>query len=608
MKFIALLFVSASLLAACSSSENESASQVNETVETADVMADTAYTNGSVYTVNSDQPWAEAVAIKDGEFLVVGSNTEVGTVIGSDTEVVDLDGSFVMPGLQDTHVHFEAAYRSPMLEGVMLTYTPEQNTIEKLQAALVKYAEANPDLPVLFAEQLPMEIFPNQSPTRAFIDAVVPDRPVVMLTNTEHEAVLNTAALKMEGITAETTAPPAGELIKDSTTGEPTGFMKESAAGKWAWKYYPEPSREKQAQGALAIVQYLNSVGITSAKQLHAKGPVAVAFRDLEEDGKLTMRIALAWTYRGPLEPMPLEEQDRLIANRADFDTPLINPDFVKMTIDGNFGSTGFALEPYAISGGHGIQAISQEDLNQELARFDAIGVGVTVHAMGDAAARQMLDAMEFANKNGELKARHQLGHASSIHPDDLPRLVAYDLTPEFSPVLWDPNEMIDGIASNAGDERMSRLFPMRSVHEAGGRVVIGSDGPLFWHEPLETLEVSITRQVAGGGDRSQTPEEGIDLDTAIRAMTLNSAYLMDQDDLTGSIETGKRADMIVLDKNLFKIPVTDISKAKVQLTVFDGNVVYDVTQDPTGEEAIGDVHGIELDLEGDAGYRSCKH
>ena len=587
-------------LSACGGSSTEPPA-TEETLDGADVF----YTNGMIYTVNEAQPWAEAVAIKDGAFIVVGSIEDVAAVTGEGTTVVDLGGQFVMPGLHDTHIHFESAYRSPMLEGAMLTFTPEQNTIEQLQGALVEYANANPDVEVLFAEQLPMEIFPNQSPTKAFIDAVIPDRPVAILTNTEHEAVLNSKALELEGITADTEAPEGGELIKDPETGEPTGFMKEKAAGIWGWKYYPEPSREKQAEGALGVIKYLNSVGVTSAKQMHAKNPVATAFLDLERDGKLSMRIALAWTYKGPLEPMPMEEQEQLIADRARFDTELINPQFVKLTIDGNFGSTGFVLEPYVVSEARGIQAINPEELAADLARFDAMGLGMTVHAMGDGAARMMLDAMEAAKEqNGELKARHHLAHASSIRPDDLARLVKLDLTPEFSPVLWDPNAMIDGVAANAGEERMSRLFPMRSAHEAGGRVVIASDGPLFWHEPLKSLEVAVTRQAVGGSERTNTASEAIDLGTAIKAMTINSAYLMDQEDTVGSIEVGKRADMIVLDKNLFEVPKTEIGAASVQLTVFDGAVVYDATKDPTGEQAIEEATGVELEFAGEKGYR----
>jgi predicted amidohydrolase YtcJ len=152
----------------------------------------------------------------------------------------------------------------------------------------------------------------------------------------------------------------------------------------------------------------------------------------------------------------------------------------------------------------------------------------------------------------------------------------------------------------------MNRWYPMRSAVSEGGRIVLASDGPLFWHEPLQLLETAVTRQVPGGGDEALAPQEGIDLTTAIRAITLNSAYLMNQEDTVGSIEEGKRSDMIVLDKNLFEIPETEIASARVQLTIFDGKVVYDATEDPTGEEAIENQYQVELELSGDAGHPGC--
>jgi predicted amidohydrolase YtcJ len=591
------------VLVACSGSDSETG--IGGSVVARSTSADLVFTNGRIYTVNENTPWVEAVAIRDGEFIVVGSNASVAAVTGTETQVIDLRGQFVMPGLHDAHVHLEAAYAAPMLAGSMLTYGPDQNTIEQLQKTLAGYAESQPDLPVLFVEQLPLEIFPNQSPTKAFIDEVVSDRPVVMLTNTEHEALLNSKALAMEGITANTLAPKGGELIKDPDTGEPTGFMTETAAGKWGWKHFPELSRENHEKGMLGTIKYLNSVGITSVKQVHAKRPVATALLDLESDGSLAMRVALAWTYKGPLEPMPLEDQAEQLADRARFDTALINPDFVKMSIDGNLGTTGLTIEPYVITGDYGISAIELEELTVDLGRFDAMGLGLVAHATGDGAARRLLDAMQVVRgQQGELKGRHQLGHAISIHPDDLPRLVELNLTPEFSPVLWAPNAYIDAIAANVGKDRMSRLFPMRSVHEAGGRVVIGSDGPLFWRDPLETLEAAVTRQSTGGSDRELASGEAIDLATAIRAMTINAAYILDQENIVGSIEAGKRADMIVLNRNLFEIPPTEIGSVTVQLTVFDGKLVYDRASDPTGEDAIEEEYGVDLQISGDEGYR----
>ena len=210
--------------------------------------ADTVYTNSKIYTVNETQPWAEAVAIKGGKFIAVGSAADAEVVIDDDTEVIDLGGQFMMPGVQDTHLHFESAYLSGMLEGKMLKFTDEQKSVEDLQAALKAYADSNPDLEVLFAEQLPADLFPNLTPTKDFIDEVIPDRPVVIMVSTEHEAVLNSIAMKMEGISADTPEPQYGEIVKDPETGEPVGYFKEAAAGRWGVKHYPPLSREQHKQ------------------------------------------------------------------------------------------------------------------------------------------------------------------------------------------------------------------------------------------------------------------------------------------------------------------------------------------------------------------------
>jgi predicted amidohydrolase YtcJ len=563
--------------------------------------ADTVYTNGSIYTVDEAQPWAEAVAIKDGKFLIVGSNADVDTAIDDTTKVVDLNGQFVVPGFHDTHVHIEQAYIADQLGDALLTFSSDAS-IEEMQVALKEYADKNPQLEVLFAQGLEHGKFPDGVPTMAFIEDVVPDRPVVVLNSTEHVGLLNSKALEMEGITAETESPSGGELIKDPETGEPTGIMKETAAGKWTWKHYPKVTPAQNKDGLAATIKYLNSIGITSIKQQHAKNPVANAAQALEQDGDLTARIALSWTYKGPLEPMPLEEQEKMISERARFASDKINTEFVKLSGDGNAGSTGLVLEPYLVSGTSGISVFEADELFAEVEKFDQMGVGVTIHSTGDGANRMMIDVLErVKEKHGALNARHQLGHATLIHPDDIVRMKDLDVTAEFSPVIWYPGDFPNAQRAQLGEERWARWYPVNSVAKAGARIALASDGPLMWHVPLQTIETAVSRKAPGGDGEALNPHEAIDLASAIKAVTLNSAYIMNQETSVGSVEVGKQADLVVLDKNLFDIPATEISSAKVVLTIFDGKVVYDAGIDPTGEEAIEKATGVELDFSGNA-------
>jgi len=497
---------------------------------------DSIYLNGKIYTVNDAQPWAEAIAIKDGKIIAVGSDEEISGTTDENTIVIDLEGKFVMPGLHDPHVHIEQAYKGEILGDQLLTFSADASSIKELQQLLKEYADKNPDLKVLFAQGLPQDMFPNSSPTKAFIDEVIPNRPVVILSDTEHEGLLNSKALEMEGINANTPNPEGGAIDKDPN-GEPIGYFREMAAGIWAWKHYPQLSSEEHKQGLQATIAYLNSIGITSIKQQHAKNPIAIAAQDLEKEGNLNARIALSWTWKGPLEPMPIKEQEKMINERGRFSSEMIKTEFVKLSLDGNVGTTGYVLEPYIGTESRGLPVFpNDDDLFAEVEKFDTMGIGISAHATGDAANRQLIDAIDRLKiKHGKVIARHQLAHASLIHPDDYARLKDLDITAEFSPVVWFQTPYTKAVTSTLGPERMSRWYPMKSVIENGGRITMGSDGPLMWQDTFTRLEGAITRKDPSKNEEALTLNEAIDLPSAIRAMTINAAYLMDTDDQVGS-------------------------------------------------------------------------
>lgn len=572
-------------------------------------FADIIYKNGKIYTVNEAQAWAQAVAIKDGKILAVGSDEAIASSIGESTKVIDLGGKFMMPGLHDAHVHIEQAYKADMLGDQMLTFPADIATIKELQELLKEYADKNPDLKVLFAQSLPQDIFPNSSPTKAFIDEVITDRPVVILSDTEHEGLLNSKALEIEGIVASTQTPKGGTIDKDAK-GEPTGYFREMAAGIWAWKYYPQISPEEHMKGLQATIAYLNSIGVTSIKQQHAKNPIAIAAKSLEKEGNLNARIALSWSWKGPLEPMPIEEQEKMINERGRFSSDMIKTEFVKLSLDGNVGTTGYVLEPYIGTNNRGLPVFpNDEDLFAEVEKFDLMGLGISAHATGDAANRQFIDAIDYVNKkHHRVQGRHQLSHASLIHPDDYSRLKDLDITAEFSPVVWFQTPYTAAVTPLLGPERMSRWYPMKSVIENEGRIALASDGPLMWQDTFTRLQGAITRKDPSKDEEALALNEAIDLPEAIKAVTINSAYIMNQDAQVGSIEKGKYADLIILDKNLFEIPVEEISTTKVLKTILAGRVVFDNTKDPNDESSIEKIYQLDLDLSGDQGHPGCDH
>jgi predicted amidohydrolase YtcJ len=380
------------------------------------------------------------------------------------------------------------------------------------------------------------------------------------------------------------------------------------AAGIWAWKHYPQLSPEKHKQGLQATVAFLNSIGVTSVKQQHAKNPIAIAAQDLEKEGNLNARIALSWTWKGPLEPMPIEEQEKMINERGRFSSDMIKTEFVKLSLDGNVGTTGYVLEPYLGTDSRGLPVFqNDEDLFAEVEKFDLMGLGISAHATGDAANRQLIDAIDRVKmKHGKVNARHQLAHASLIDPDDYKRLKDLDITAEFSPVVWFQTAYTKAVTPLLGPERMSRWYPMKSVIENGGRITLGSDGPLMWQDTFTRLEGAITRKGPSKDEEALALNEAIDLATAIRAMTINSAYVMNSEDKVGSLEIGKYADIIVLDQNLFEISVEEISSTKVLKTVLAGKVVFDSFHDPIEKGGIEEKYGLELDFSGDQGHPGC--
>lgn len=572
-------------LSACSNGEPPT--------EAAESAADTVFTNGRIYTVNEAAPWAEAVAIKDGKLIVVGSNTEVEAVAGSGTEVIDLGGKFVMPGLVDAHIHLGSFYTADKLQGKLLRF-PSGATEDEMQSILADYAEANPDLEVIVAENYNSGLFPGGTPPKEFFDEAVADRPVIAMSDTEHEALLNSAALARASISSETANPPNGEIVRDPTTGEPAGTLKEAAAGRWGWAEYPTVDHADHVDGQQALLGFLNSVGITSFKVQHADPAEIAALQEIERQGGLTARTAVSWTWLSPLNPKTQAQLDEIIANRSQFSSALIRPDFIKINVDGTPTGSAYMMEPYEGIDDGGSPFIGLEELTEAVARFDAEGLGVTFHVMGDAGNRMVIDALAaVAERHGGLNVRHQIGHASLIPPEDLERIVALDLTGEFSaPEIHYDSPILGAVVAAIGEQRYENWMPVKQLIQAGGRAVIASDGPLMWLDPLEAIQKMMLRPYPDG--------EGLTLEEVIMSMTVNAAYVM-ADDSIGSIEVGKWADMIVLDQDIFSIPAESIGDTKVLTTLLGGKVVFDASTNPATEEAIEDLHGVELDTEADS-------
>jgi len=535
--------------------------------------ADAVYLNGRIYTVDEARSWAEAVAVTDGRISFVGSGEAAQDAIGANTTVVDLDGRMMLPAFQDSHIHpIMAGMEAAACNLNYLAGVPEYRT------AIAEYAAANPDVPWILGGGWSMVVFGEGArPSKSIIDELVADRPVFLTSADGHTGWANSRALEIAGIDRDTPNPPDGIIDRNPETGEAIGSLQEGAMSL-VTAHIPPASLETRVAGMRYARDMLHGYGITSIQDAIVERDNLETYRAMERAGELKLRVvASLWWDRA----RGVEQVAELVALREEFgDGELVKPTTVKIMQDGvleNF--TGAMLEPYLRGGGtRGIPMVEPELLKRAVTELDAEGFQVHFHAIGDAAIRQSLDAIEEAlYENGRLGHRHHISHLQIIHPDDVPRFAEIDAIANFQPLWIGYSDYINELNLPAiGQERTSWMYPIRSVQEAGGLVAFGSDWSVSTANPLEQIEVAVTHASIDDPDAPLfLPDERIDLASAIAAFTINAAYLNKHEDRTGSIEIGKLADLIVLDANLFEIAPGDISDAKVLLTLFGGEPVY---------------------------------
>ena len=537
-------------------------------------IADTVYTNGKIYTVNETQPWAEAVAIKGGKYIFIGTSEDAKDLIGESTKVVDLEGKFAMPGLHDTHVHPALVYTYE--ESGELLF-PESTSPDEIIELIKDYAEKNPKLEVIRAQKWGTGNFPGGKATKEWLDPHFPDRAIYVIDETGHNAVINSAALKLAGITKDTPDPEFGSIDRNPITGEPTGYLSETAMGLIG-KFVKRPDVDANYRGISQALEAIRSYGITSIVDALIGPNSLEAYRKLEEEGKLNMRVDAMINFNDfQIEATTVEESEALIARRSELKTPLIDIG-IKYFADGTpLSYTALMVEPYHNdSSTHGSMTIGPKQL-EHIKWAHSEGIQVMAHATTDGTTRTLLDAIEQAQTNHPNPSlRHHIGHLLTVTKEDIPRFKELNVTAEFSPIWFYPTPLGEIASEYIGPERYSRWQAIKEFVDAGVLVSIGSDWPAGTPnaDPWKGVEGMITRKdpFTNTGEKLG---EGVDLETALKIVTINGAKAMMQEDNVGSIELGKFADMIVLDRNLFEIPTQEISETKVLTTIFGGKTVY---------------------------------
>lgn len=561
------LSVCASLIAGCAQPE----------------PADLLVTDAAIYTLDEARPRAEAMAIRDGRILALGSSLEIRTRY--DGPERNADGAMVLPGFHDAHVH-------PIGAGIDLLRCDlsGSQTIDALLSALADCDARDPGTHWLLGHGWSLGLFANGNPHKSLLDEVSTRRPILLQGADGHSSWANSLAIERAGLDEETPDPELGIIERDAD-GSPSGTLRESAQDL-LWSLAPEPDREELDAALKRGVAELNRFGVTSIIEANATPEYLATYKSVDAAGELDVRVVVS---------RALEREDmaaQLASIRADASAEergsaagsrRVASKAVKIFLDGVLeGETAALLDPYLTSTAttrntpRGRLRMEPSTLAGIVTELDAAGIQVHVHAIGDRAVRTALDAFETARRvNGPSDGRHHIAHLQLVHPDDYPRFAELGVTANFQAVWAFPDDYIMNInLPQVGPERVERMYPIGSLVRAGARIVAGSDWNVTTANPLEATEVALTRRDPSGR-RSDVlnANEAVDLDTMLRAYTVNGAWLMHQESENGMLAPGFDADFVILDRDLFEIPASEISEVRVLATYLAGNAVFEASE-----------------------------
>jgi predicted amidohydrolase YtcJ len=541
--------------------------------QTADLLLE----HGRIWTANPSRPWVEALAIRGERILAVGSNSEIERLHGPRTQVIELGGRMAMPGVIDSHIHFLDGSLS--LDQFALD---DAGTLDEVKRRIRAFAAAHPDRPWLLGHGWYYPVFkPANLPTKEILDELVPDRPVVVECFDAHSVWVNSKALALAGITRQTPDPRQeglviGVIVRDPKTGEPTGVLKEGAADIMR-RLVPQPTREGKLKALRAGLAEAGRHGVTSG--LNATGSIEEMelYDELRQQGELTVRMHTAMMLEPKLTPATLERYEQA---RTRFHDDWVRAGVIKAFMDGVVEAhTAGMLEPYTddpkVSG---FLNYDPEQFRKLVVELDRRRFQVMTHAIGDRAIRVTLDAYEAAERsNGARDRRFRIEHIEIINPADISRFGRLGVIASMQPFHCYPDEDTISIWAGAiGPKRLPYAWAWRDLAAAGARLAFGSDWPIVSLDPFIGLQNAVTRQ-----DNKGNPSGGwvghqkVTLNQALAAYTRDAAYAEFEDNVKGSLEVGKLADVIVLSQNLFETPALDIHKTRVVATVVGGRIVY---------------------------------
>jgi len=530
-------------------------------------MVDLVLVNGKVWTGDAARPWAEAVAVRDGKIVAVGTAAELRTLSPSGAKLVDLGGSLVLPGFIDSHTHFLAGGFA--LKSIQLREAKSRGDFVARIAA--KARELGPGRWIVNGDWDHQQFSPVELPRRDWVDAVTPDNPVCVNRLDGHMILANSAALKLAGVTRNTPVPPGGEIEMDPETGEPIGILKDTAM-ELVYAKIPEPSFAEKLEAAGASVRHAAENGVTSVHEMADASSFEV-FQEMARLGRLTTRVHVY---------IPITEVE-LVARlkvKSPFGGPYLKLAGLKAFMDGSLGSaTACFFEPYAddpkTSGLLHGQMYPEGIMERRILEADRAGLQLAVHAIGDRANSLLLDMYEKAvAANGPRDRRWRVEHAQHLRPADISRFGKLGLVAAVQPY----HAIDDGrwAEQKIGPERVRTTYPFESLRRAGAVLAFGSDWTVAPLSPILGIYAAVTRRTLDGKNPGGwVPGEKVSVEEAVRAYTANGAWVEFAEGAKGTIEAGKLADLVVLDRDIFTIPAEEIVRARVRMTILDGRIIY---------------------------------
>lgn len=544
-------------------------------------IADTVLLDGFVYTVDERMPNAQALAVRNGTITAIEDTETIRKYCDSSTTVIELNGRMVMPGLVDGHCHpTKGAIAQLFSCHFEFDASPDQ-----VAAAVELSIEKDPAAEFIIGGRWDSDFFTRfdiPSP-RQWLDNVSRDKAVYLRDDSGHNGWANSKALEIAGIGAASGDPDGGKIIREPGSREPNGMLLEQA-DSMARHCLPDWNADQYRAGVREMARIANGYGITGVTDADANEALLKAYRESAEANELSVHVVASISTPYGHRENPLDYD--LIENLRDrYACEHVDTRFAKIYLDGvpTAARTAAMLEPYVAhanfsDGFNGILHIEERLLAQDIAALESRGFTVKLHTAGDRSIRVALNAIEDAHAiSGRCDLRHELAHAGFVHQQDIPRFKQLNVVADLSPYIWHPSPIMNSVRQALG-ERGEKYWPIKDLLDAGANVLAGSDWPaaVSSMDPWKGLEALVTRSdPSGKTPGSLWPEQAISLSQTLKIFTLDGAEAQRRAGQCGSLVVGKSADLIVLNQNLFEVPANDIADTLVDLTMFDGRIVF---------------------------------